>query len=149
MKAFIDWIKYFRLNLSSIITLLLLMTNSVSFSQTSAEDSLFEQANYYLSIGYYDSAVNSLKKLLEINPKSAAAYSSLGNAFSFQGKYEQAILMYRKCIEIDSTFLFIYENLGNAYIDAGKLDSAIAIHKFLIAKDSLMWHTMLTSVMHI
>ena len=117
--------------------LFIIMSNSLSLSQVSAEDSLFQQADYYFTIGYYDSAVNALTEIIELNPTSAMAYSLLGNAFYVQGNYEKAITMYNKCIELDSTSIPDYLNLGNAYIDAGKLDSAIAVHKFLITIDSL------------
>ncbi|MBK9097389.1 MAG: tetratricopeptide repeat protein [bacterium] len=129
--------KFFRIKESILVTSFILVANYFTFSQITAEDSLFQQANYYLGIGYHESAVKTLTRLLEVNPNSAIAYSLLGNTFSFQGKYEQAIRMYRKCIEIDSTILPVYENLGNAYIDAGKLDSAITVHTLLISKDSL------------
>jgi len=89
-----------------LVVFFAIMLTYLALPQTGEEDSLYKEAEYYLNIGYYDSAIKTLKKLLEINPKSAAAYSSLGNAFSFQGKYEQAILMYKKCIEIDSTYIF-------------------------------------------
>ena len=118
-------------------TLIVLLISECTFSQINSEDSLFQEADYYLTIGYYDSAIKTLEKLIKLNPNSAVAYNLLGSAFNIQGKYEKAILMYNKCIELDSTLLPVYENLGNAYIDAGKLDSAIFIHKLLIAKDSL------------
>lgn len=128
--------KFFRIKKNILATLCALIISEFTFAQLSAEDSLFQEAKYYLDTGYYESAINSLEKLLELNPNSAEAYGLLGNAFNKQGKHEKAIEMYHKCLEIDSTMLPVYENLGNAYIDAGKFSLAISIHKDLLSKDS-------------
>jgi tetratricopeptide (TPR) repeat protein len=138
MKIFFSQFNSFRKKRIMFISLSVIITSGLTFSQISAEDSLFQQANYYLSIGYYESAINSFNKLIEMNSNSALAYSSLGYIFQIQGKPKKAIEMYKKRIEIDSTMLLIFMNLGNAYIDAGELNSAIEAHKFLIAKDSLV-----------
>jgi len=97
------------------------MSNSLSLSQVSAEDSLFQQADYYFTIGYYDSAVNALTEIIELNPTSAMAYSLLGNAFYVQGNYEKAITMYNKCIELDSTSIPDYLNLAMLTLMLGNL----------------------------
>ena len=80
----------------------------------SAEDSLFQEANYYLDTGYYDSAINSLEKLIELNPNSAEAYGLLGSVYNLQGDFDEAIQMYHKCIGLDSSAIPIITNLGNA-----------------------------------
>jgi len=136
MKKIYSHSKFFIVKKHIFATLFVIIICDFSIAQWSAEDSLFQEANYFLNNGYYKSAINSLEKLLELNPNSAEAYGLLGNVYNLQGDFDVAIQMYHKCIGLDSSAIPIIMNLGNAYIDAGKLDSAIAIHKFLIAKDS-------------
>ena len=136
MKRSLSKPKYF-ISKGILTALLLAFLTAPAFTQTSAEDSLFYEATAYLNNGYYNSAVNSLKKLIELNPNSADAYGLLGNVYNIKGDFDKAIEMYHKCIKLDSSAIPIIMNLGNAYIDDGELDSAIAVHKFLISKDRI------------
>ena len=137
MKTYFPHSNLFRIKSIIIIALLVMMASNFIFAQLSAEDSLFNEARAYLTNGYYDSAVNSLKKLIELNPNSSNAYGLLGNVYNIKGDFDKAITMYHKCIKLDSSAIPIIANLGNAYIDDGELDSAIAVHKFLTIKDSI------------
>ena len=134
MKRSLSKPKYF-ISKGILTALLLAFLTAPAFTQTSAEDSLFYEATAYLNNGYYNSAVNSLKKLIELNPISADAYGLLGNVYNIKGDYVKAIEMYHKCIKLDSSAIPIIMNLGNAYIDIGELNTAIAIHKYLISKE--------------
>ena len=137
MKKYKSLSKYFGMKNNIVIALLVMIASNINYAQLSAEDSLFNEARAYLTNGYYDSAVKSLNKLIELNPNSADAYGLLGNVYNLKGDFDKAIEMYNMCIGLDSTAMPMYINLGNAYIDNGEIDSAIAIHKLLIAKDSM------------
>jgi tetratricopeptide (TPR) repeat protein len=137
MKKHLCHKKFLRVERNIITALIVMIVTNFTFAQLSAEDSLLQEAANYMNNGYYKSAVNSLEKLLEINPNSARAYGELGCVYNMQGDFDEAIEMYHKCIKLDSSAIPIIMNLGNAYIDIGELDSAIAVHKFLIAKDSM------------
>ncbi|HVO72584.1 MAG TPA: tetratricopeptide repeat protein, partial [Ignavibacteriaceae bacterium] len=77
MKKFFSQFHSFKKKRIMLTSLSVIITSGFTFSQKSAEDSLFQQGNYYLSIGYYDSAINTFKKLLKIDPNLPLAYSSL------------------------------------------------------------------------
>jgi len=135
MKKIYSHLRFFITKSNIFATLCALIISDLTFAQLSAEDSLFQEANYYLDAGYYESAINSLEKLLELNPNSAEAYGLLGSVYNLQGDFDEAIQMYHKCIGLDSSAIPIITNLGNAFIDAGEPDSAIAVHKYLISKE--------------
>jgi tetratricopeptide (TPR) repeat protein len=135
MKKIYSHLRFFITKSNIFATFCALIISDFTLAQLSAEDSLFQEANYYLDAGYYESAINSLEKLLELNPNSAEAYGLLGSVYNLQGDFDEAIQMYHKCIGLDSSAIPIIMNLGNAFIDAGEPDSAIAVHKYLISRE--------------
>ena len=59
----------------------------------------------------FDRAIADLNKAIEINPKSALAYSNLGWAYEAIGDEREAIAHYRKALEIDPSLEAARDNL--------------------------------------
>src|SRR2546422_654485 len=66
-----------------------------------------------------DEAVFAFRKVLEVNPKSAQAYNSLGTVLAAQDKTADAISAFRKAADA-------YNSLGLARVNQGKTEDAIA-----------------------
>jgi tetratricopeptide (TPR) repeat protein len=85
--------------------------------------------------GRLDETVGCYRKIIELNPKSAAAHTNLGNALRDQKNLDEAIAEYRKAIEIDPKFAAAHNNLGNALYHQKKLHEAIAEYRKAIEID--------------
>ena len=73
-----------------------------------------------------DESVACCRRVLELKPDSAKAYSNLGNALKVQGKLDEAVACYRRAVELKPDFAEAYSNLGLACGNQAKLDEAIA-----------------------
>jgi tetratricopeptide (TPR) repeat protein len=78
----------------------------------------------YLSIGRYDEALGSFRKVTEIAPDLPAGYSNMAAAYMYQGQYRKAIEPLTLAIQRKPTVL-AYSNLSTCYNRLG--DSARAI----------------------
>ena len=56
-------------------------------------------------------AIADLNKAIEINPKSALAYSNLGWTYEAMGDEREGITHYRKALEIDPSLVAARDNL--------------------------------------
>ncbi len=70
-----------------------------------------DNPTFYNSYGYflinqkkYDLAIAKFKRQVELNPKSANAYDSLGDGYRSAGRLEEAMASYQKAVEIDPDF---------------------------------------------
>ncbi|GEM_PF-2933864 len=77
------------------------------------------------SMGNYDEAVDTFKKLLEVAPDSVATWNNLGTAYSRMGKQEMAIKCLRRALEIDKNYEVSWNNLGNALFRKGRYSDAL------------------------
>jgi tetratricopeptide (TPR) repeat protein len=68
---------------------------------------------------HLDKAVKYFNKLIEMDPKNADAYNTLGNVYVCKQDYGEAIKCYKKSIELDPKCVRAYYNMGNAYIGLG------------------------------
>ncbi len=92
-------------------------------------DELFQQGNTAQGAGNYVQAENIWRKVIQLNPKDADAYTNLGNALSDQGKLDEAIAAYRQALQLNPKYAYAYTNLGVALSDQGKLEEAIAAYR--------------------
>ncbi len=61
-----------------------------------------------------DRAIAEWRRTITLDPKSAMAHSSLGNALSKKGQIDEAIACYRKAVELDPKNAYAPANLANA-----------------------------------
>jgi tetratricopeptide (TPR) repeat protein len=77
-------------------------------------------------------ALGLYKRVLELNPKHAAACINLGTIYYNQQNYRDAERYYRKAIEIDSRYALAYFDLGNVLDETGRLAEAVDAYRTAI-----------------
>jgi len=76
--------------------------------------------------GHLDSAIEELRKVIELEPTLIMAYYNLGNIYNKRGMIKAAIAEYGKALEIDPFFYQAHNNIGMAYWRIGEVEPAIA-----------------------
>ncbi len=74
-------------------------------------------------------AVAAYKKVLELEPRHAAAYINLGTIYYNRQDYVQAEASYRAAVESDSRYALAYFDLGNVLDETGRLAEAIRCYR--------------------
>ncbi|HKT23021.1 MAG TPA: tetratricopeptide repeat protein [Terriglobales bacterium] len=77
-------------------------------------------------------ALEIYKRVLELNPKHAAACINLGTIYYNQQNYREAERYYRSAIEIDSRYALAYFDLGNVLDETGRLNEAVEAYRTAI-----------------
>ncbi|MES2140393.1 MAG: tetratricopeptide repeat protein [Bacteroidota bacterium] len=93
---------------------------------TPSFSNLLNLSNAYINTGVAGKAIEPLKRAIELNPKSAVAYSNLGFAYTIIQQYKKGIEFGQKAVELDSTFQLAKNNLNWALTEQNKLLQAIA-----------------------
>src|SRR3990170_2743287 len=88
----------------------------------------YKMAEVHFSEKNYTSALSELTKAVELAPRNAIAYSSLGQAYDKLNMTDDAVDAYRKAISIEPLFTNAYHNLGMALLK--KKDKAGALKAF-------------------
>jgi superkiller protein 3 len=107
-----------------LLTLSLASVPNVAFAQTLEQ--LLQQGNAALDAKKYSEAENIWRKVIQLNPNNAVAFSNLCDALYRQNKLDESIGFCRKAIELGPKYVNAYYNLGNALYSQKKLDEAIA-----------------------
>jgi len=89
----------------------------------------YDTGTVYYANKKYNQAIESFKKVVEIDPTNDDAYTYIGLAYKNQEKYNQAIEAYKKAININPKSDNAYYNMGNAYRDKEKDIEAIKAYK--------------------
>ena len=74
--------------------------------------------------GRYDEAIAAYRKIIELKPDDAAAYTDLGGHLQAAGQLEHALEACKKAIELRPGNGDAYNNLGNVYTKLGRLEDA-------------------------
>jgi protein O-GlcNAc transferase len=82
----------------------------------------------YYQLGNYDSAIEYIKKALELNP-TADAYYNLGNIYKEYGQLSDALSYFQKALELDPNNADAFNNEGIIYKDKKEYDEAITCFK--------------------
>jgi tetratricopeptide (TPR) repeat protein len=83
----------------------------------------------------YDSAIEYIKKALELNPSNAEAYTNLGNAYKNKGLLDKAVISYEKAIKLKPSLAMAHNNLGSTLQEKGRLDEALTCYQRAIKLD--------------
>jgi tetratricopeptide (TPR) repeat protein len=83
---------------------------------------LTEKANMYMvgELSELDkhAALNTLKKIIQLEPNNASVWNSLGACYALDPEqFEEAIAAYKKCIELNPKFTAAYYGYSNLYLD--------------------------------
>jgi tetratricopeptide (TPR) repeat protein len=82
-------------------------------------------AQFYLKEKNYVKAVSYYKKIVELEPKKAGSYASLGYAYAASEDWDMAIKNYRIALRYDRDDDDVYSNLGEAYERKGMYQEAL------------------------
>jgi tetratricopeptide (TPR) repeat protein len=82
-------------------------------------------AHYYLKEKNYVTAIRYYKKIVELEPKKASSYESLGYAYAASQDWDMAIKNYRIALKYDREDYDLYANLGEAYEKKGLYPEAL------------------------
>jgi Flp pilus assembly protein TadD len=89
----------------------------------------------YYQQGNFEKARTIFEGLVELDPKSANAYSALGGLLTLQKEDESAIGYLKKAIQLDPSQIAPYVNLGEIYIRRQMLEDAVANLKKAVELD--------------
>ena len=79
----------------------------------------------------YDSAIESYKKAVEIEPLYAEAFYNMANSYKIKRDFNRAIDNYKKAIDIESDYALAYLFMGRSlYTSLFKLRSCFFIPAF-------------------
>ena len=81
-------------------------------------------------------ALETYRKVLELNPKHAAACINLGTIYYNQQNYRDAERYYRRAIEIDARYALAYFDLGNVLDETGRLTEAVEAYRTALSISS-------------
>ncbi len=89
-----------------------------------AEHLLNEALTLYKSQDNLDKPIQLLREAIELDPKNASAYESLGVMLSKQDKLDEAIGLMKRLVEIDPTEVMAHTNLSVYYMKQGRIEDA-------------------------
>jgi tetratricopeptide (TPR) repeat protein len=72
------------------------------------------------------------RRVVQVNPKNARAWDTLGNLHKSAGQYREALLAYQKAIDNDPSKALFHHHLGLVYACDGHIDDAIAAFQQVI-----------------
>jgi tetratricopeptide (TPR) repeat protein/predicted Ser/Thr protein kinase len=96
---------------------------------------------YFLDGKKDDEALADYKKVTELAPKNAKAYSNIGGVYLRQGKWTDAIPPLKQATDLDPKWMQAWTNLGSAYFYMKRYDEAAKYYQRsveLVPNDSLL-----------
>lgn len=79
--------------------------------------------------------IEKLERVLEINPRNAFAWDTLGGNYKTLGQYTEALQAFQEAVRLDSTKAFYLHHLGLVYAAVGRFEDAIAAFERVIEID--------------
>ena len=76
----------------------------------------FNRARAYIARAEFDRAINSLNRVIQIDPKNSDAYSLRGHVYTLKQNFGQSIADQKKAIELDGKNALAYERSAVAYL---------------------------------
>lgn len=101
-----------------------------------------ELTAFYLSIGKYEEALETLKNTKKLAPESPLTYAYFAQAYLNSNEYELALEAAQRSYELDQTILPVYLTLGNLYLISGNAEEAshyLEIYLRYIKNDGDAW----------
>jgi tetratricopeptide (TPR) repeat protein len=95
----------------------------------------FILGNQYLGQQQYDKAIEQYKRSIELNPKFAGAYNSLGYAYRPIEKYADAEAAFKKYIDLIPDDPNPYDSYAELLMKTGRFDESIAQYQKALSVD--------------
>jgi len=97
-------------------------------------------ASNYEKLRYYDSAVSSFKKVIQLDEKRSEAHFRLGIIYVKMRRLEDAVPPLEKAVELSPDNIEAYYQLGTAYEELRDFAKAAAMYRsYLNLKPETMW----------
>jgi len=80
-------------------------------------------------IGEYEKAVETYKKIIELNHKNSRTYYNIGASLINLGRYEEAIEVYKRAIKLNPNDYNSYYGMGFSLSKLGRYEEAIEVYK--------------------
>ena len=96
-----------------------------------------------------DEAVDSFKKVVEINPGFSGAHLALASLLKHMGRKEEAELYYRNVLKLDPENKDALNDLSSLYYDSGEFDKGIEILKPLYEARKIILSYMVLSMVYL
>ncbi len=101
--------------MKNLISCIIIISASLSFVDAQeAPENMLDSANYYYSVGEYQTAIEKYNALVESGYKSAGIYYNLGNAYYKVNNLANAIVNYERAAKLDPADESIAYNLQMA-----------------------------------
>ncbi|MBP5419521.1 MAG: tetratricopeptide repeat protein [Bacteroidales bacterium] len=111
------------LDLADTASAIAAITNAIKLMPDD-EDFLGSRAEIYYAQHKYALADADLKRIIEINPNSTAAYAYRGYVARSEGRLDDALMFQTKVLSIDSTDYYAYIDRATVYIEMNQLEKA-------------------------
>jgi len=99
----------------------------------------FNLGKAYGSMGNYEKAAITLKKVTQLDSAHPVAYSALGAAYFMLEKYDEAAEAFNSAKRLQPKNPEKHVDLGNAYFNSDKFSQAITAYKSALALDSTLY----------
>jgi len=104
------------------------MSSTAKLNRKKAETHA-QEGSIYAKQQQWESAVESYRRAIELNPNSSWFYHNLGEGLFRLGKWQEAAEVYRRAIELNSNFSWSYYNLGKTLIELQEWQEAVAVYR--------------------
>ena len=96
-----------------------------------AEVYLWKMVDGYMNTRQFGEAIQTLTRIIKLNPKDASAYNHRGNVFSILGQLDNSISDFGMAIKLQPKSMYYY-NRGNSYYDKRDFKRAIDDYSYAI-----------------
>jgi len=72
-----------------------------------------------------EAGLTKFQRVVQVNPKNARAWDTLGNLYKSAGQYKEALESYQEAIRQDATKAIFHHHVGLVYACEGRMDEAI------------------------
>ena len=82
-----------------------------------------------------EAGLTKYQRVVQLNPKNARAWDTLGNLYKSAGHYKEALLAYQQAIKNDPSKALFHHHVGLVYACEGRMDDAIDAFQRVIEMD--------------
>ncbi len=93
---------------------------------------LYELAQCYERLEYYDKSVEVLQKFLDIEPFTENIWFNLGNSYSKLEQYDRALEAYEYALAINDRYISVYFSKAELLQNMCRYDEAVMVYKELL-----------------
>lgn len=87
-------------------------------------------------LGYFEEAMESFAKTINIDPENSVAWSNLGGLLNSIGDDEKALMCFYQAIELEPNNIDVLTNIGTSLSNLGKHEKALEILDNIIQQDT-------------